>query len=96
MASSRHWSLTMPSGATRWRYALLADAATDAERMIERLLDAGAPSVYLHGGIAERLSARLSRPTRQRLKSEGKRRRRRLDGAILHGRACGQSRKAQR
>lgn len=63
--------------------SLVADAAADAERMIRRLLEAGAPSVYLHGGVAERLSARLSRVTRRRLKPEINVEGVALDGAIL-------------
>lgn len=69
--------------------SLVADAAADAERMIRRLLDAGAPSVYLHGGIAERLSVRLSRATRRHLMTainvEGVA----LDGATLMARRIG-------
>ena len=66
--------------------ALLHDAAADAEVMIKRLRDAGAPSVYLHGGIAERLLHRLPRATRQHLRPEVNAEGVALDGAIMMAR----------
>jgi glucosamine kinase len=63
--------------------ALVADAAADAERMITRLLDLGASSVYLHGGISERLSEWLRPAIRKRLKKPMNVEGIPLEGAIL-------------
>ena len=63
--------------------ALVAEAAADAVRIIARLLEVGAPSVALIGGLAEPLSAWLPPPIRQGLvKPRGDA----LDGAILMAR----------
>jgi glucosamine kinase len=43
---------------------LISEATADAMRMIDRLLELGAPAIYLHGGMAERLAAWL--PVRAR------------------------------
>jgi glucosamine kinase len=60
--------------------ALVSEAAADAARMITRLLDAGAPSVCLLGGLAGVLEAWLPPPLRERLTSpKGDA----MDGAIL-------------
>ena len=60
--------------------ALVTEAAADAVRMISRLLDAGAPSVSLLGGLAEPLSGWLPPPIRAQLSPPlGDA----LDGAIL-------------
>lgn len=47
--------------------ALMSEAAADAVAMIARLLDLGAPSVCLIGGVAEPLSHWLPDPIRARL-----------------------------
>ncbi len=63
--------------------ALVSEAAAEAARIITRMVDAGAPSVALIGGLAEPLSEWLPPPVRARLskpKSDG------LDGAILMAR----------
>jgi glucosamine kinase len=63
--------------------ALVSEAAAEAARIINRMVDAGAPSVALIGGLAEPLSEWLPPPVRARLskpKSDG------LDGAILMAR----------
>ncbi|MBA3518842.1 MAG: N-acetylglucosamine kinase [Rhizobiales bacterium] len=60
--------------------ALVSEATADAARMITRLLDAGAPSVCLLGGLAGVLEAWLPPPLRERLTSpKGDA----MDGAIL-------------
>jgi glucosamine kinase len=46
--------------------ALVGEAAADAARMIENLIEAGAPSVYLHGGVARALAAWLPAKARAR------------------------------
>ena len=46
---------------------VLSQAALDASRLITRLLDFGAPSVCLLGGVAEPLSAWLPPPLKERL-----------------------------
>jgi glucosamine kinase len=66
--------------------ALISDAASDAALMIKRLLDLGAPTVYLHGGLAERLSVRLSPAIRKRLKKPMNVEGVPLEGAILMAR----------
>jgi glucosamine kinase len=63
--------------------SLVSDAAADGERMIERLLDLGASSVYLHGGIAEAMSGWLRPAIRRRLKKPFNVERIPLDGAAL-------------
>lgn len=63
--------------------ALVTEAAADAVRIIMRLLEVGAPSVCLIGGLAEPLSAWLPQSVRQRL---AKPRGDALDGAILMAR----------
>ena len=60
--------------------ALLAEAATDAARIMTRLLDAGAPSVCLLGGMAEPLSAWLPPPLKRCLSNP---RGDAMDGALL-------------
>jgi glucosamine kinase len=62
---------------------LISEAAADAARMIQRLLDHGAPSVCLIGGVAEKLTPWLSPPIRARLATA---RGDALDGAILMAR----------
>jgi glucosamine kinase len=62
---------------------LITQAAADASRMIGRLLDLGAPSVYLHGGLAGRLSAWLLPPIRSRLAERCDDGNVPLEGAIL-------------
>jgi glucosamine kinase len=60
--------------------ALVTAAATDAVRIITRLLDVGAPSVCLFGGVTEPLAPWLPPPIRERIslpKGDA------LDGAIL-------------
>ena len=47
--------------------ALVEEAAADAARMIDRLVGLGAPSVYLHGGVSERLAPWLPPKARKRL-----------------------------
>ena len=63
--------------------AIISDAAADAEVMIARLLDLGARSVYLHGGIAEQLSKWLRPETRKRLKMPMNVESTALEGAVL-------------
>jgi glucosamine kinase len=46
---------------------LVSQAAADAGRMITRLLDFGAPSVCLIGGLAEPLAGWLPPPLEERL-----------------------------
>jgi glucosamine kinase len=59
--------------------ALVTSAAADASRIIERLLDLGAPSVCLLGGLAARILPWLPPPVRERLSApKGDA----LDGAI--------------
>ena len=62
---------------------IVADAAADAEVMIARLLDLGAGSVYLHGGIAVELANWLKPETRRRLKMPMNVEATALDGAVL-------------
>jgi glucosamine kinase len=45
---------------------IISEAARDAARMIEWLIAAGAPSVYLHGGLAKPLLDWLPRKARKR------------------------------
>jgi glucosamine kinase len=59
---------------------LVTEAAADAVRIIMRLLDVGAPTVCLLGGLAERLAEWLPPPIRERLAPP---RGDALDGAIL-------------
>ena len=70
--------------------ALIGEAAADATRMIRRLLDVGAPTVCLIGGVAEKLTPWLPPPIRARLSDP---RGDALDGAILMARRsrCGMS-----
>ena len=63
--------------------ALIGEAAEDATRMIRRLLDVGAPTVCLIGGVAEKLTPWLPPPIRARLSEP---RGDALDGAILMAR----------
>ena len=63
--------------------ALVGEAAAAAARMITRLLDVGAPSVCLIGGLAEPLSAWLPPPLKRYLAAP---RGDALDGAILMAR----------
>ena len=60
--------------------AIVGEAAADGERMIARLLDLGASSVYLHGGISEPLAARLRPAIRKYLKKPMN-----VDGVPLEG-----------
>jgi glucosamine kinase len=60
--------------------AIVGEAAADGERIITRLLDLGASSVYLHGGIAEPLAARLRPAIRKYLKKPMN-----IDGVPLEG-----------
>jgi glucosamine kinase len=60
--------------------AIVGEAAADGERIITRLLDLGASSVYLHGGIAEPLAARLRPAIRKYLKKSMN-----VDGVPLEG-----------
>lgn len=48
--------------------AIVGEAAADGERIIARLLDLGASSVYLHGGISEPLAEKLRPAIRKHLK----------------------------
>jgi glucosamine kinase len=48
--------------------AIVREAASDGERITTRLLDLGASSVYLHGGISEPLAERLRPAIRKHLK----------------------------
>jgi glucosamine kinase len=66
--------------------ALVSDAASDAALMVKRLLNLGAPTVYLHGGLAERLSARLSPAIRRHLKKPMNVEGVPLEGAVLMAR----------
>jgi glucosamine kinase len=60
--------------------ALVTEAAADAERIITRLIEVGAPSLALIGGLAEPLSAWLPPSAQERLvEPQGDS----LDGAIL-------------
>jgi glucosamine kinase len=45
---------------------IITEAARDAARMIEWLIKAGAPSVYLHGGLAKPLLAWIPKKARKR------------------------------
>lgn len=65
--------------------ALLTEAAADATRILARLIEAGAPSVCLVGGLAPRLAPWLPPPIRQRLSPP---RADAMDGAILMARAA--------
>ncbi len=68
--------------------ALVSEAAGDAIRIIARLIDAGAPSVCLIGGLAEPLAAWFPAPIRARLsKPKGDA----LDGAILMARRAAEA-----
>jgi glucosamine kinase len=63
--------------------AIVTEAAADAVRVIMRMLDLGAPSACLIGGLAEPLSTWLPPPLRERLaapRGDG------LDGALLMAR----------
>lgn len=63
--------------------ALVGEAASEAARMVNRLLDFGAPAVAPIGGLAEPLAAWLPPPLRARIapaKGDG------LDGALLMAR----------
>jgi glucosamine kinase len=60
--------------------ALVAEAVADAEKMIRRLLDLGASSVYLHGGISEAISGLLRPSVRRYLKGPAN-----LEGISLRG-----------
>jgi glucosamine kinase len=68
--------------------AVIAQAAADAARIIGTLLDAGAPSVCLLGGLAEPLSGWLPPPIRERLVQPGGDA---MDGAILMARRAHES-----
>ena len=63
--------------------------------MIARLLDLGAPSVYLHGGIAEQLSKWLRPETRKRLKMPMNVEATALEGAVLLARGTSRSARAK-
>jgi glucosamine kinase len=63
--------------------AIVTQAAADAVRIITRLLDVGAPSVCLIGGLAEALAAWLPLSLRERLAAP---RGDALDGAVLMAR----------
>lgn len=60
--------------------ALVAEAVADAEKMIRRLLDLGASSVYLHGGVSEAISGFLRPSVRRHLKGPAN-----LEGISLRG-----------
>jgi len=68
--------------------AIVTEAAADAARMMVRLLDVGAPSVYLHGGLAHRLAAWLPPPLRERLTARRDDPDVPLEGAVLLARRC--------
>jgi glucosamine kinase len=72
--------------------AIISEAAADAERMIARLLDLGARSVYLHGGIAEQLAKWLRPETRKRLKMPMNVEATALEGAVLLARNISRTR----
>jgi glucosamine kinase len=63
--------------------ALVTDAAADAEKMIGRLLDLGAASVYLHGGISDAISRWLRPSIRKHLKGSPNMEGIPLQGAVL-------------
>jgi glucosamine kinase len=69
--------------------ALVTQAADDAARIMNRLLDVGAPSVCLIGGLAEALAPWLPPPLRERLAAP---RGDSLEGAILLARRTAQAR----
>ena len=60
--------------------ALVSEAVGDAEIMIKRLLDLGASSVYLHGGISAAISSWLRPSVRKCLKGPAN-----LEGISLRG-----------
>lgn len=74
--------------------ALVAEAAADGERIIARLLDLGASSVYLHGGISERLAAWLRPAMRKYLKKPMNIEGVSLEGATLLARRLASSKRA--
>ena len=73
--------------------ALVSEAAADAALIITRLLDVGAPSVCLLGGLAEPLSAWLPPPLKARLSAP---RGDAMDGALLMARQAQRTKPAVR
>ncbi len=69
--------------------SLVREAAADAEVMIRRLLEVGASSVYLHGGISGKLSAWLQPAIRERVRKGMNVKGVALEGATLLARRLG-------
>lgn len=67
---------------------IVSEAAADAARMITRLLDVGAPAIYLHGGLAGRLADWLPPPLRKHLATRRDDPNVPLEGAVLLARRC--------
>lgn len=65
---------------------LVSQVVGDATRMIATLLEQGAPSVYLHGGMAEPISAWLPQSVRSNLANHINQEDVPLQGAILMAR----------
>jgi glucosamine kinase len=87
---ARFVPLVLEHASQRDRLALdlLSQAAADAGRMITRLLDFGAPSVCLIGGLAEPLTGWLPPPLAERLaKPLGDA----MDGAVLMARRASET-----
>jgi glucosamine kinase len=76
--------------------ALVNEAAADAERMIVRLLELGAPSVYLHGGLVKPLLPWLRAGVRKRLQLPADVEGIALDGAILLAQRAARTRAGRR
>jgi glucosamine kinase len=74
--------------------AIVKETAIDAERIVGRLLDLKAPSVYLHGGIAEPLSRWLRPVIRRHLKMPMNVDGTPLDGALLLARRAESDRRS--
>jgi glucosamine kinase len=75
---------------------LVKEAAADAETMIARLLQLGAPSVYLHGGLSRPLLPWLRPAVRKRLHLPADVEGVALDGAILLAQRAARARAVRR